>query len=264
MIVTTRPAIANLANSFERSGAAVPAALAKALARRTEVVDRFAARPVPAADALPVTILGCLEAGVDPATDPTVQQIITAAHLGGLHSLANDIEGILLDAIRVTAIACTPDVIAAWRPSFTEAARSLAEAHGVLDGIGLDDTTAIVQLGPDAATAWATAQDALGTIDAIVSGWLALYELTTGTTQNKRHRLNVIADVDASVWIDHALDGHPVDPWAAITVGYPLVLPSIDEYRATIAGIEAERSERADAAATQRRGALTGRRARVG
>ncbi len=264
MIVTARPAVANLAASFERSGATVPAALAKAFTRRTEVVDRFAKRPVPDADALPVAVLGCLEAGVDPATDTDVRRITTAAHLAGLHGLANDIEAILLDAIRATAQTSTPAILTAWGRPFDKAARSLAEAHGVLGGVDLDDTTAIVKLGPEATAAWSTARDALGIIYAIVSGWLALYELIAGTTPNKRHRLIVIADIDASVWIDAELDGAKPDPWAALGHGLTLRLPTIDEHRAAIAGIEHERTERADAAETQRRGALSGRNVRVG
>lgn len=139
MFTTTRPAVAALAASFDRTGATTPPALAKAFTRRTGAVDRFANRPLPAADALPVAVLAAIEAGIDPATDTDVRRITTAAHLSGIHNLGADVESILLDAIRAAAQTSTPYLLcrssAMLGPGKSDGV-GMAQSPLSLDGLG--------------------------------------------------------------------------------------------------------------------------------
>lgn len=117
----------------------------------------------------------------------------------------------------------------------------------------------MVHAGPDATAAWTTARDALGIIEAIVSGWLALHELTTGSLPHKNRRLNLLADIDATTWIDAQLDNADADAWFAITNGYDLQLCSVQDYARRIAAIEGELRHRADANARRAHDAATRR-----
>lgn len=89
---------------------------------------------------------------------------------------------------------------------------------------------------------------------------------TTGRLPDRRYRLLHIAEVEPTRWIELELDvgGASADPWGALGRGLTLRLPTVDEHRATVAAIEAEGTERADAAESARRDAFSGRRALTG
>lgn len=261
MNVSTRPAIAAIAASFDRTGAPVPPVLADALTRRTELVDRFATRPIAARDALTVAVLAALEDGVDPAIDPEVQRVVASHHLGGLHGLAADLEGILLDGIREAASTAAPAIHASWAEVFDGAADALTAAHGVLGAVDLDDTAAVLKVGPDAAASWATARDAIGAIEAIVAGWLGLHQLLKGAMPNKSRRLLIVADIAPETWLSNGLDGSKPDPWLASRNGYTLDLCAVRDFGARSAAIDALEREHNDDMARRRHDAATGRRA---
>jgi len=98
-----------------------------------------------------------------------------------------------------------------------------------------------------AATAWGEARSAIEVIDTIVSGWIGLYSFVTRTVPSKPRRLNVIADIDASVWIDAELDHSEPDAWFALNKGYSLALCTVQDYSRRLAAIEGELRQRTDA-----------------
>lgn len=260
MNITTRPAIAQIEASFERSGATVPAPLADALARRTEIVDRFATRPIPSVDALPVAVLAALENGTDPATDPDVQRVTASQDLAGRHNLSADIESILLDGIREAASTSAPAIQASWANVFDKAAVALADAYKVLGPVDLDDTAAVVKAGTAATASWAKARDAIAITEAITAGWLGLHQLLTNAVPSKPRRLLMLADIDAETWIDDSLDHAPANAWFALTHGYPLVICPVHDFAARVAEVDQEQRSRADATSRRDNDTANGRR----
>lgn len=259
--LTDRPAIAGIFAAFDATSSKAPKAVLAAHEHLAAAVDRYDRRPLPGPEDLALAVLAALDADTDPALSPDVQAILTSGDLAAHHQMSDIIRGICTDALRTACQDHTDDIIAAWRPGFTEAATDLAAAHADLGGLDLADTAAVVRRGPAATVSWSAAQRSVDAIAAIEVGWVHLVTFTTGALANRRYRLAHITKVDPTRWLDLDLDGASADPWAALGRGLTLHLPTIDEHRATIAAIEAERSNRTEAAETAQRDAFSGRRA---
>lgn len=262
--MTDRPAIAGIFAAFTATGSKPPKAVAAAHAYLKTTVERYGAGPMVDAEALPLAVIAALDAGTDPATSPEVQAVLARHTLAGRHTLATDLASLLIDQLRDACRDQADAIIEAWRPSFTEAATDLVAAHTDLGGLDLADTATVVRRGPAATASWSAAQRAVDTIAAVATGWAHLVTFTTGTLPNRRYRLAHIAEVAPTRWLDLDLGGASADPWAALGHGLTLRLPTIDEHRATVGAIEAELGNRAEAAETAERDALSGRRSRVG
>lgn len=234
----THPVVAGLFTTFDRVGATPPKPVAAAHHRLVATTAAFKERPHPNADALPLAVLAAVEDGRDPATDATVQRIVTAQVLAGRHNLDDELAAILIDDLRDVVRTHTDGIVGAWRTPFDKAAADLTTALEVLGPLDLDDTATVVRKGPEATTAWTNATNAAATITAIHAGWLHLRLFLTGSHLAKPRRLLVVAPVDPATWLDRDLDGTAPDPWNALCNGLPLALSTPADVDALTAAID--------------------------
>src|SRR5688572_17103803 len=117
-------------------------------------------------DDLPSAILAVLEADGDLAGDPAIQRAVTARAVADSHGpIAADLDK------RVTAFLDTHglDILEALRQPFDQAAATITECLDKLGDIALDEGSATLRKGGDAAEVWVTAQAANKAIADIAS-----------------------------------------------------------------------------------------------
>lgn len=211
-----------------------PDPVADAHDRLKSVTAGFAAHRMATDDELAAVVISVVEAGKDPAEDPTVQRILASQALAAKHVLGDQITAQLVDQFRSACRDHVDGLVEALAAPFDAAADRLAEAYEVLGDVELDDTAAIVARGGAAAEAWGQARAASVNIETARTAWAHLFTLLNGGAPDKAHRLLVIAAVPVDTWIEQNLAGAEPDPWAATIAGLPLSLPTIDEYRGRV------------------------------
>lgn len=235
MNLTDRALLTQITATFDATSTKVPAALAAALTRAGRLAEQ-AQTLMPADGAVGVAVTAALDDGRDPAADPAVQRALAAMTLAGNHHLTDHVTGAAVERVRGICQQQADSIIAGWSKAFDQAAAALTAAHGRLGSVALEDTTAIVAIGGDAAAVWAQSQAAVATIEATVAGWSALASFTRLVTVNPRRRVLVLADVDYPTWCN--LERHNHGPWDALLAGLTLSLPTFAKYRARVRVIE--------------------------
>lgn len=193
---------------------------------------------------LVASVVDAFENNTDPVSDPDIQRLLVAERIADhVRSVPEFSAQRLEDTYRDHA----DDLIAALRGPFDTAARDLAEAHGVLGDVDLDDTAAIVRRGAAATEAWGDATTAATAVGIALDAWRHLYLLATRRPLDARYRPLILADISAA-YVDADVD-HEVDAWTAVCNGWELSLPTHDGYQARVDAVATERESRAAAAA---------------
>jgi len=253
-----RLAAANLISTFDATGTKPPKAVADAWAR-VEKVTAAVGNLMPPEGALYRAIFAAVDAGQHPSTDPDVQRLVvsqTIAHAG----TAEGVPAIAFDLLRETARAHAGEIVSSLRGPFDAAAAALKAAFNRLGDVALDDAGTILHRGPAAAESWGKAQTAIATIESVRTGWAALDTLTTNRTPSRRHAMLVLADVSADQWDAHNLTDHKAEPWAAVTMGLRLSLPTPAEFSQRVARLQQAQQAEADRQEKAARDRMAGRR----
>jgi len=257
--ITDRAMAQQIIGSFTDSGAKAPKSFADAHGRATRIAA--AARNLGAGQGdLAQAVMAALDAGRDPAADPDVQRIAIAAQIAN-PGIEQQIDALAFDGFHEACAVHTDAIIAAWRKPFDAAAAVLADAHQRLGNVALEDTTAIIAKGADAADVWAKATAAVKIIEAIRHGWLGLVGITHAAPDDRNHAVLRIADVDYPTWTAQQLHGRKVGAWDAVLAGLTLALPSPAEYRQRVNTITKAQEAEAQRVAGVAHDYATGRRA---
>jgi len=169
-------------------------------------------------------IAEALDAGTPIAQHPKVTEAAAARALlatGQLSEWKTDAQADLLAAVRQHVDA----LIKAWRKVFDPAAATLNAAAKTLNGMDLDDPEAILQAGPEQATAWREAKQALPVIHRATQLMTTLMQLDVLKGDRSDHVL-LIADPTLEQWPDAT----PSDVWHMVSAGIPLRLPTRAEF----------------------------------
>ncbi len=247
--------------TFAATGTKAPKPLLDAW-ERLERITRAVQDLAPPLGALPVAVFAAVDRGDDPAVDGEVRRILAQqaiAHDG----IRNDVPAIAYDLLRETARTHTDKIVATWRTPFDRAAAVLAEVLAQLGDVDLDDATAIITKGGDAAESWGKAQTAIATVEAIRAGWLALATFTSGRAADKRHAVLAIADVGHADWERLALVDQKPDPWEATRQRLPLSLPTPAEFAQRVARLQHAQQAEADRQEKAARDHALGRRTSI-
>jgi len=259
MNLTDRATAQQIIGSFTATGATAPKALIAAHERTTrlsEGVRGLNTRP----EAIFAAVAAAIERGDDPGADAEVQRILTSTQIQNAGVMAG-VDDLAFDGFREACTAHTDAIIAAWRKPFDAAAAVLADAHQRLGNVELEDTTAIIAKGADAADVWAKATAAVKVIEAIRHGWLGLVGITHAAPDDRNHAVLRIADVDYPTWTAQQLHGRKVGAWDAVLAGLTLALPSPAEYRQRVNTITKAQEAEAQRVAGVAHDYATGRRA---
>lgn len=239
MIDTSRADVQAVRATFNATGTTAPDALEAAVTQQAQATEAANHLGVPAQE-LAEAFVNALARGVDdPATDPTVQALITTNALAGVrdHVIAT-----ALGRTRETFVSARDEIVSIWRKPYNTARDALTSAHQALGGVDLDDTATIVSLGGDAADVWAAATKAARTIDTINHGWVALARLCRVDAGANYQPLRLAA-IDWDTWKTQELARKSLTPWDAIGLGLHLDLPTLAEYRARVATLEQGRTD---------------------
>lgn len=176
-----------------------------------------------------------LTRGVDPLTDKKVHSAWIASRLADrslLRDATTTAEHRAYTAVRHHA----DTIVDTLRGVFDTAVDKLTKAHTTLTVNSLDDATAILNLGGDAAATWAKARTAQKDIHRIVTIWRTLFMLVNGGAMSKWSTFAIVADVDPLEYVkgEYYTNEVGADPWRALVDGHPLRL-------ATLAQIQAHR-----------------------
>ena len=262
MNITDRTVITQIITAFESTGIKPPKPLAEALARAGKLDN--AARSLGASDAgaLGVAVTAALDDGRDPAADPEVQRLLAARAVASDYNLADQVTGAANEQVREVCHAHADPIVRAWRKPFDQAAATLTAARSRIGSVPLDDSATILRQGGDVASVWASARDAVATIDTIAAGWSALGSFTRLVQPTTRHRMLRIAEVSYDQWTEHRLADAKADPWTAVLAGLTLSLPTFAQHRARVAAIEQAEREPVTVIDTER-SSVAGREIRV-
>lgn len=243
MNITDRATAQQILNAFTATGAKAPKALTEAWQRTTRLSEGVRGLSTPP-EAIYAAVAAAIERGDDPAADAEVQRILTSTQIQNAGVMAG-VDDLAFGAFREACTAHTDAIVNAWRKPFDAAAATLADAHHRLGDVALDDTTAIIAKGGDAADVWAQAQAATKTIEAVRHGWLGLVGITHAVPDDRNHAVLRIAAVDYETWTARQLHGQRLSAWDAVLAGLTLALPTMTEYRERLAVIT--RGEAAEA-----------------
>jgi hypothetical protein len=240
-------AIVTLLRQHLRSlGLDLPAKLAKDL----DAADRWAAgvdRLGADRRALAIATGDAIAAGKDPADDPDVRRLATAATLA--REQVGQSIGDVADDRRATALTRHADALVGVLA--TEVGRidqALTRARDTIGADALprvlgDPTRAATTLGADALAAWAGARDATARLGVIVKAWRMLAEAVGAAHVPARSAslVLVVAAPDAAT-LARAVAAHGPSEQAAALAGLPLSLATFAEYHERTANIEQQRA----------------------
>ncbi|KLL95859.1 hypothetical protein NJ76_21755 [Rhodococcus sp. IITR03] len=131
---------------------------------------------------------------------------------------------------------------------FDQAVTDLHSAHQVLGYADLDDTDTIVRMGPQASTAWSTANNAMIALRDVMAAWQGWATATRQVDTSTTHAVLRVADIDWDTYREHQLGGS-IDYWKLIQLDTPLSLADAPIYKKRVAALQAE--QQAEAAAAQ-------------
>jgi len=235
--------LAQVFATADRLGAVIPATLVTEYGKLSRLAEQVQALDLP--NDIPAAVLAALEAGNNPATDPGVQVAAVGATVG---QHASGIETAL--ALRAFAF-LNENIDRLMEPfgkPFDAAAKTLRAAATRLGDVDLNDTSAVLARGGDAAKVWADAHSADKTITDIHQLGQTLKVLLSGGSQiDPRHQALTIADIPPTVFVDQAITGW-LTPWEVVRRGYPFSLATPATFRTRVAAIQSEQASRQQAA----------------
>lgn len=238
MFITDRVIGARIRTAFDSLGAKPPKEVADAFARLDKISEGIPTI-ANASGELNEAVTAALLAGVEPATDATVQKALTAQALSANHALPEAVVGAAYDVVRDAVMQHLDSIVESWGKAVHSAAARLRKAHERLGDVSLDETGTILAQGGDAANVWADAQGANGTIAAALEAWTALMQFIRFTPNADQRALRL-----APMTLEQYRELPPkLDGWGATLAGLDIDLPTLDEFRARVADIAAEAAQ---------------------
>lgn len=237
-----------IVNTFTATGAKRPKPVADALDRRESMHAKLATRTTPAAPDLVAAALDAVDREVpDLALDPDVSAALLRRQYGAVPGLWDQLQTRLLNGPRQACTSHTDAIVSAWSAPFDKAAQALRAARPVLGDVDLDDSAAILRIGPDGARAWSDATTASVTIATVVAGWRSLYGFTSGRLADGVGDQLIIADPqpeqvadDPDLWSGP----HTRPAWALVAADVHLDLADLERPKATLTAVAALQRER--------------------
>ena len=226
------------------AGLELPAAILKAdetHARALAVLD------TPGSDDFMPHALDALRRGVHPVEDEACVARFLHAYLASVN-FDTRARGALDEERGAAYLAAFDDCLDLWRPTFDEAAQSIADAAEVLGKLFTTDAAAdhVLRSGPAAAAAWLEATQAAVKLDHIVDAVAALaYEANRGAL---RDPAAIIVEHDVDKW----LTNKPTRADKVLTLarrGHRLELHTLAEAQAFMAQVALEEDRRSAKAA---------------
>lgn len=233
-------------NATRKLGATLPTALESAEARANNIV-KAAGNMAPPPHELLNAIIRAVDNGKAPADDKDVQRMLHGQALANdavLHGLRSEAAQLLTEAL----IEHQGALFKAWRTVFDKATTDLHTAHQVLGHANLADTDTIVRMGPEASTAWSTANNAMIALRDVMAAWQGWATATRQADTSSAHAVLRIADIDWNTYREHQLGG-TVDYWKLVQLGISFSLADAQTYKHRVAELQAQ--QRAEAAAAQ-------------
>lgn len=243
----TTAQLGTLRNAITTAGATFPKAVNQTLSERDKIAADAAAYNPATTDQVADAICAALLRGDDPADDEQVRHLTTshaiASNSGGLaHSVVEAADRRVVAALTAAA----DHILAILHEAGAKAGDALVEAHSILGAADLNDSQAILNMGPGAARAWAEAREAQQAIKVLDRGWTALANLTnfasTSTAPTSR-----LANLDLETF---EKVGRKAEPWAIVCAGGTIDLADADTIRQREDRIAQERQARQDGHAT--------------
>ena len=264
MALPDRLTTSQLMTSLDKLAVKAPAVVTAAYERLGRITAG-ALNIEPPRDALFVAVTAALDQGTDPAADPEVQRVLTAAQIAN-QGVSNGVDAIVYDQFRAVCTEHADAIIKALATPFEAAVKTLDTARGRIGNLPLEDSATILRKGGDIAVIWGEAQVAVATVDTCITCWSGLGEFTHLAPIDRHHAVLRLAAVTYGEWTTHGLRERKVTPWEAILAGLDLNLPTFGEYRDRIAVIEqGQRQSLVDATPIDReRSKVAGREIRVG
>lgn len=230
--------IAQVFASAERLGATIPKALnveRKKLTELAEKVDNFH----PSSD-LSSAVLDALENDRDVLTDERVRAAATAQLISNSTNLPD-----LLGRRAGALVHDNVDVIlGSLEEPFNAAAEKVNVAVARLGGVDLDNTTAVLSRGGDAAQNWADAQAGSNVILEIRNCWKQLSAAAPRLLVDRRWSALMIADIEPSAFLEEKIAGW-LNPLEVVARGFTLSYATPDVLSQRIAALQNHISERA-------------------
>ncbi|MFI7429804.1 hypothetical protein ACIBPB_22660 [Micromonospora sp. NPDC049836] len=223
------------------AGGTYPEPVAQAFAELKQVRATGGQIPRPTVVDLARAVLDAIRAGRDPLDDEQVRRTVTARGLdvgmqsGIANALADACELHIFDLLRDHF----DDIIDTLKTACDRLGQILTDAHGILGDADLADANAVLQLGPDAARAWADVKAAAQKIDVISMGWQTLAELTQRASAQPTVRL---ANVDLDTF---ERLGHKADAWTLVRNGQTIDLATRQTARERADQLAEAREQRA-------------------
>lgn len=191
--------------------------------------------------------LDALAAGRDPLTDKAVLRAVVGEQLRAAN-LTGPALAVALDERAAAAVREDQHAILdALRAAAAEAGATLTAAHAVLGNLELTDADRVAYLGPNAVEHWQAARSAAATLDAVLTGWRALAELTRFAHPNTPVT-QVLADMGMNV--PTGPGASKPDAWTLVRHGATIDLADGPAVAARKARIKAEQDERTRAQAS--------------
>lgn len=227
--------------ALDTIGAPLPKQVRAALADR----DKLAAlTPIPTVTGAEVAdaVAACLLAGRDPLDDDNIRRLAIARALGSEGS-GNMSYGVGQAADRLVAAALTEHagaILAVLAAATAQHGTTLTRAHAILGDLSLDDSQAVLSLGPDAARCWAETREAVHVLRGVDRAWSSLAEVTRFASSSTPPVLRFAA----LTLEQYERTGRSADAWTLVQAGAVLELADGDSLRARDRSIAAELQER--------------------
>jgi hypothetical protein len=221
------------------------------LAKDLDAADRWAEgadRLTADRRALAIATGDAIAAGKDPADDPEVRRLATAALLDReqvRQSIGDEADTRRADALSRHADALVGTLaveVGRIDHAITRARQGVGPTLPTVLG---DPTRAATTLGADALSAWATARDATARLGVIVKAWRMLAEAVGAPRPPARSSALalLVADLTAAQ-LARAVAAHGPSEQAPALAGHPLALADFAGYAERLANVEQQQAER--------------------
>lgn len=240
--MSTTANLSMIQQAMTAAGATYPKTVAKAIDERAKLTASAAAIAQPSADDVAAAVADAIIGGRDPLEDETVRRLTTARAIAG--PTGDALRGGVDRAAETRIIAAMTTeadaIITAFRTAIADAGATLAASWRILGDLELNDSVAVLKMGPDASRAWTDARDAQKRIRAIDDGWYGLAELTRFASSSDPKTLR-LADVNLETFEKL---GRTAEPWAIVRAGITLDLADRTTIRERVERLNIARQDR--------------------
>lgn len=239
--MSLRPYIDMTVSTMLAIGGTFPKDVATALADRQRLADEARTYRYPSADDVADAMASAALAGRDPLDDDVrrLAVIMTFAGVTG-NGIANRIEDAALRRVSDTMTEHASEIVATFKEAADAAGAKLTAAHRSLGDVELSNSTAVLNLGVDVASAWVDAKTHEKVVRMIDTAWTMLAHVTHLVSPQQPSALRM-ADVGIEVYEQLP---YRCDPWQIVKAGAVIDLASFDNINARIARLNAEREQR--------------------